>query len=146
MRATVWVAASLIMSAAPSLSIHVELKTTSVRSRSRILKTCSRVGRGVARDLLARERRPRRVLAGRVADHPGEVADQKQDVMAELLELAQLVQEHGVAEVQVGRGRVEARLDAQRRAVRSRSTSSASTRSSSAPRFTISSASSTEFA
>ena len=34
--------------------------------------------------------------------------------MAELLKVAQLADEHGVAEVQVGRGGVEAGLDAQR--------------------------------
>ena len=36
--------------------------------------------------------------------------------MAEVLQLAHLVEHHRVAEVQVGRGRVEAELDAQRRA------------------------------
>ena len=36
--------------------------------------------------------------------------------MAQILELAHLVQQHGVAEVQVGRGRIEAGLDAQRTA------------------------------
>ena len=39
-------------------------------------------------------------------------------LVAELLEMAQLVDHHGVAEVQVGRGGVEAELDAQRRAAR----------------------------
>ena len=33
--------------------------------------------------------------------------------MAQVLQLAHLVQDHGVAEVQVGRGRVQAQLDAQ---------------------------------
>ena len=40
--------------------------------------------------------------------------------MAELLEVAHLAQEHGVAEVEVGRGRIEAGLDHQRLAGRSR--------------------------
>jgi hypothetical protein len=34
--------------------------------------------------------------------------------VAQVLQLAQLVQHHGVAQVQVGRGRVQAQLDAQR--------------------------------
>ena len=74
------------------------------------------VGVGVLQDLLARKRRAGRVLAAGVADHAGEVADQEHDVVAEVLEVAQLVDQHGVAEVQVGRGRVEAGLDAQRAA------------------------------
>ena len=36
--------------------------------------------------------------------------------MAQLLELPHLVEQHGMAEVQVRRGRIEARLDAQRAA------------------------------
>ena len=38
--------------------------------------------------------------------------------MAQILELAHLVDQHGMAQVQVRRGRVEARLDAQRSAGR----------------------------
>ena len=36
--------------------------------------------------------------------------------MAEILELPHLVEQHGVADVQIGRGRIEAGLDAQRTA------------------------------
>ncbi|MCY1455940.1 hypothetical protein D9M71_731150 [compost metagenome] len=36
--------------------------------------------------------------------------------MAEVLQLAQLVQHHGVADMDVGRGRIQAQLDAQRHA------------------------------
>ena len=43
------------------------------------------VSLGIALDVLARKRRARRVLAGRVADHAGEIADQKQNVMTEVL-------------------------------------------------------------
>ena len=74
------------------------------------------VGRGVGLDVLARERLAGDVLAGGVADHPGEVADQEDHLVAEVLELPQLVEQHGMAEVQVRRGRVEAGLDAQRTA------------------------------
>ena len=50
------------------------------------------------------------------ADERGGVADEKNDGVAKLLEVAQLAHQHGVAQVKVGRGRVEAGLDAQRRA------------------------------
>ena len=40
----------------------------------------------------------------------------KMTVMAELLKVAQLAHQHGVAQVQVGRGGVEAGFDAQRAA------------------------------
>ena len=72
------------------------------------------VGLGVGLDLLARQRRPRGVASGRVADHRGEVADQEDHRVPEVLQLPHLVEHHGVAEVDVGRGRVEAELDAQR--------------------------------
>jgi hypothetical protein len=64
-------------------------------------------------DIFFRERLARDVLTGRIADHAGEVADQENDLMPEFLELAHLVEQHGVAEMQVGRSRVEAGLDAQ---------------------------------
>ena len=53
------------------------------------------------------------VAAGGVADHPGHVADQENDGVAQILEVLHLAQQHGVAQVQIGRGRVEAGLDAQ---------------------------------
>ena len=40
--------------------------------------------------------------AGGVADHPGKVTNQKNDLMAQLLELPHLVQENRVPEMQVG--------------------------------------------
>ncbi|CAM2144483.1 hypothetical protein PT2222_160058 [Paraburkholderia tropica] len=69
---------------------------------------------GVRLDLLARERRTRGVAARRVADQRGEVADQEDHGMAEILQLAHLVEHDRVADVDVGRGRIEAELDAQR--------------------------------
>ena len=67
---------------------------------------------GVAQDFSARERRPYRVLAGRVADHAGEIADQEYHVMAKLLQLSQLIDQHSVSEMKVGRARIETRLHA----------------------------------
>ena len=71
------------------------------------------VGAGVVHDLFARQGRARGVLAARITDHAGEIADQELDPMAEFLEMPQLVDQHRVTEMKVGRGRVEARLHAQ---------------------------------
>lgn len=74
------------------------------------------VGLGVLVDLLASERLACRALAGRVADHPGEIADQEKNLVPEILELAQLVEQDGMPEMQIRRRRIEARLDPQRTA------------------------------
>ena len=62
-----------------------------------------------------------RVMGGRVMLRPvgspimaGHVADQEDDGVAEILKVLHLAQQDGVAQVQVGRGGVEAGLDAQR--------------------------------
>ncbi len=49
------------------------------------------IGLCVFHHLLTRQGRTRGIFAARVADHPGEVTDQKQRVMAEILQLAHLV-------------------------------------------------------
>ncbi len=72
------------------------------------------IGFGVELDLLGRQRRARVVAPGRVANQAGEVANQKDDLVAEVLQLAHFVQHHGVADVDIGRGRVQPQLDAQR--------------------------------
>ena len=59
------------------------------------------IGLGVFQHLLARQRRAGGIFAGRVADHAGEVADQKQCVMTEILQLAHLVEQHGMAKMQI---------------------------------------------
>ena len=74
------------------------------------------VGFGVLVDLFARQRLAGDVAAGGIADEGGEIADEKDDGMAELLEVAELAHEDGVAEMQVGRGGVKAGLNAQRAA------------------------------
>ena len=76
------------------------------------------VGLGVCRQLVRGHGRPRQVATGGVADHAGEVADQKNDVMAEILQLPQLVELNGVSQMEVGSSGVEAFLDAQRLAPR----------------------------
>ena len=74
------------------------------------------VGFGIGLDLLLGQRRARGVAARGVADQAGEVANQEDDLVPEVLQLAHLVEHHGVAEVDVGRRGVEAELDAQRHA------------------------------
>ena len=71
------------------------------------------VGLGVSVDLFAGEGLAGLVFAGGVADEGGGVADEEDDGVAELLEVLELAHEHGVAEVQVGGGGVEAGLDAE---------------------------------
>jgi hypothetical protein len=72
------------------------------------------VGAGVGLDLLLAQGLAGHVLARRITDHAGEITDQEHHVVAEILELAQLIDEDRVAQVQIrGRG-VEAGLDPQR--------------------------------
>ena len=56
---------------------------------------------------------PRRRAAAGIADACGVVAHDEDHAVAEVLELAQLLQHDGVAEVDVGRRRVEAELGPQ---------------------------------
>jgi hypothetical protein len=72
------------------------------------------VGFRVCQHVLAREWLARHVLAARIADHAGEIADQKNDLMSQILKLAHLVEQDGVTQMQIRRGRIEAGLDAQR--------------------------------
>jgi len=58
--------------------------------------------------------RASRIATRRVTDETREVTDQEDDLVPELLELAHLVDEHRVPKMQIGRSRIEPRLDAQR--------------------------------
>ena len=97
------------------MSSHSELKRTSSRSSvASTLPACSTYVRACA-SISSPE------STGRVAERParvpdarGVVADDQHDRVAGVLELAQLLQDDGVAEVEVGRRRVQAELDAQR--------------------------------
>jgi len=71
------------------------------------------VGFGVLEDRFARHGRARHVAAGGVADQPGHIADEKNHRVAEVLKVFHLAQQHGVAQVQVRCGRIEADFDAQ---------------------------------
>ncbi len=72
------------------------------------------VGFGVGHDGFVRQLRPGDRAAAGVADHRGEIADDEDALMAEVLELPQLLENDRVAEMDVGRGRVNAEFDAQR--------------------------------
>src|SRR5581483_8726487 len=72
------------------------------------------IGPCVRLDLPWRKRRTCRVLPGRVTDHRGEVSDQEDDVVAEDLKLPHLIEQNGVAQMQVRRSGVESCLDTKR--------------------------------
>ena len=69
---------------------------------------------GVRPHLVARQRLARFRAAGRIADHGGEIADQKDDGVPDLLKLAQLVQDNRMSQVQILGRRVGAPLHPQR--------------------------------
>ena len=72
------------------------------------------VGAGVGLDLVGGQRRAGGRAAGGIADPGGEVADDQHREVSEILELAQFVQNDRMAEMDVGRGRVDAELHPQR--------------------------------
>jgi hypothetical protein len=84
-----------------------------VRARIQHQAGLLEVSAGVGFDLLARQRRTGRVAPRRIADHRGEIADQEDHGVPEVLQLAHLVQHHRMAQVQVGRRRIQPQLDPQ---------------------------------
>ena len=71
---------------------------------------------GVAVDFLARHGRPGGVAAGWVADESGNIANQKNHGMTEILEVFHLPKQDGVAKMEIGSGGIEPGFDAQRAA------------------------------
>ena len=92
---------------------HLELGGVVVEDQEGLLL----VGLGVGVDDRAVEARPRLAAPRRVADARRVVADDEHRDVPGVLELAQLVEDHGVAEMDVGRRGVDAELDAQRPAL-----------------------------
>src|SRR2546429_665274 len=72
------------------------------------------VSLGVCGYLLRGHGRARGGAPGGIADQPGEVADQEDHGVAEVLEVFQLADQDGVAQVDVRRRGVETRLDPER--------------------------------
>ncbi len=104
------------------MSSHSLLRRTSRRSgsASRILQRLLLEGRGVGVDLLGAEHRAQARASRGIPDAGGVVADDQHDAVPGVLELAQLAQHDRVAEVDVGRRRVDPQLDPQRAALRAR--------------------------
>jgi len=71
------------------------------------------VGFSVFVDLGLGHWRTGRAFTGRITDHAGKVADQKQYLVPEVLELLELVDQHGMTDMQIGGCRVKSRLDSQ---------------------------------
>ncbi len=69
---------------------------------------------GVGQHLFVGELRAGGGATARVADHGGEIADDEDRFVAEVLELTQLSQHERVAEVEVGAGRIDSELDSER--------------------------------
>ena len=57
---------------------------------------------GIRQHFVMGQLRPRRGTSARIPDHRGEIADQQNAVMTEVLELPQFLKGHRVAEVDVG--------------------------------------------
>ena len=114
MRETVWRAASATTSCADNGASHFELKQTSVASFIEYAVDLLGVGCGVRRNLLRGQRRAHFVAPAWVADHAGKIADHELDRVSLPLKLPQLVDQHRVPEMQVGRRRIETGLDHQR--------------------------------
>ena len=72
------------------LGVETEFGLVSIQDLEDLLG----IGFGVVQDLLAGERLAGLRAAGRIADHAGEIADQKNHHMPQLLKLAQLVDYH----------------------------------------------------
>ena len=96
------------------MSSHSPLRRTSVRSRVEHQERLLLEGLGVGVDLLAGELGPGGRAAAGVPHARGVVADDQDHRVAAVLKLPQLAQHDGVAEVDVGRGRVDAELHPQR--------------------------------
>ena len=69
---------------------------------------------GVRLNLFGSEAGARLIPAARVADQGGVVADDQHRLVAEFLKKPQLAQRHGMAEMYVDAGRIDAVFDAQR--------------------------------
>ena len=94
------------------LTVVADLGFSGVQHHARLLV----IGVGIELDLLGRQWRACAVASRRVADQRGEVTDQKDHLMPQVLQLAHFVEHHGVTHVDVGRGGVKPQFDAQGRA------------------------------
>src|SRR5438552_10638174 len=70
----------------------------------------------VRADLIPGERPAGLRAAARIAEHAGKVADDDDDLVAQVLEVSELSQDHRVSEMKIGGGGIQPQLDLQRRA------------------------------
>ena len=96
------------------MSNHSLLKRVSVLCLGENLEHLRHVGLGVAHDVVRAQRRTRGRTPGGIANHAGEVANQKDDGVAEILKMLELAQQHGVAEMEIGRSGIKAGFHSQR--------------------------------
>ena len=114
MRATVYLEQSVTQSRLGELAQPAAVEVHDGLHRVENLEDLLLVGLGVGRHFLGRHRLARHVLPGRIADQAGEIADQENHRVAEILKMFELADQNGVAQVDVRRGGIEARLHAQR--------------------------------
>src|SRR5579863_2464973 len=74
----------------------------------------ARIGLPILENLLACKNFSGLGSACRIPDHGREISDQENDLMAQRLELAHLLKENDMSEVQIGCGRVKAGFDDER--------------------------------
>ena len=96
------------------LGVEAHLGLLAVEDLEGLLRVRARV----RVDLVARELRAQRGASARIAHARGVVADDEDHDVAQVLELAELLQDHRVAEVDVRRRGVQTELHAQRTALR----------------------------
>ena len=94
---------------AEPLAVVLDLGLLGVKDFEHLFEIRFRVGL----DLLAGKRRARFGLAGGIADHGGKVPDKENGGVAHFLEVLQLADHHGVAQVNVRRRGIDAQLHAQ---------------------------------
>src|SRR5437868_1850009 len=90
---------------------HVEVDDRGLRIQD--LEDLRLVSLRVLIDLIAVKRLARRRAAGGITDDAGEIADEKNHGVAQVLKMFELSDQDSVAEVQVGRGGIEASFYAQ---------------------------------
>ena len=90
------------------------MKTVRVRLRIEHLEGLRAVALRIRENLFVGQLRAGGGAAARVADHGGEIADDEDCFVAEVLELTELAQQKHVAEMEIGACRVDSQLDSER--------------------------------
>ena len=91
------------------LAVVAHLGRVHVQHQANLLEVSLRIGV----DLLAAQGRAGAVAPGGIANCGGEVADERNNGMTQILKLAHFVQDHGVTQMQIWRSGVHAEFDPQ---------------------------------